>query len=114
MPTAARTMPKVAPKRAADPIFTAIEIHREAWDVYVRIDNTEPRNPALHKRAGKAADHALGILMDTVPTTLAGIRAALAYFVEFDKGCVPNTSGEYLPTLLLSPVFAAETMEGVR
>lgn len=112
MPTAAKT--KATPKPGADPIFTAIEIHREAWDVYVRIDNTEPRNPALHKRAGKAADHALCLLMETAPTTLAGIRAALAYFVECDKGCIPNTSGEYLPTLLLSPVFAAETTEGVR
>jgi hypothetical protein len=58
----------------------------------------QTRDPKLHKRAHKAARRALADLMKTAPTTLAGLRAAIAYFVNFDEGCIPETSGEYLPT----------------
>jgi hypothetical protein len=102
----ANARPLPIPK--ADPIVPAIELHRETWAAFVELDHAETRDPKLHKRAHKAARRALSDLMKTAPTTLAGLRAAIAYFVNFDEGCIPETSGEYLPTLLRSPVFATE------
>lgn len=38
--------------------------------------------------------------------TLAGARAVIAWLVELDRGRAPETSGEYLRTLLCSPLLA--------
>ena len=60
--------------------------------------------PARLSIVGQAADAAMNELMNTPPTTLAGIRAIIQYLVEWD-----NDSGYYyLPTLLRSPLLAAE------
>jgi hypothetical protein len=45
---------------------------------------------------------------ETPPTTLAGARAAIAWLVEFDEPNIPETSGEYMRTLIGSPIFAQE------
>jgi streptogramin lyase len=34
-------------------------------------------------------------------------RAAITWLAEFDDGCIPETSGKYLRTLLRAPLFAA-------
>ena len=50
---------------------------------------------------GRAADAAMYELMNTPPTTLAGMRAIIQYLVDWD-----NDSGYYyLPTLLRSPLL---------
>ena len=45
-------------------------------------------------------------LFETPPTTLAGAHAIMAWLIEFEEGCVPFKSYEYLETLLKSPIFA--------
>jgi hypothetical protein len=40
--------------------------------------------------------------------TLAAATAAIAWLVEFDKPNVPKTSGEYMRTLIRSPIFTRE------
>jgi hypothetical protein len=87
-----------------DPVFAAIERHRKAWETtHVTVDNPMPRDKAAHKAA-------LAELMDVAPTTLSGVRAVIAHFVEFDRGHIPEKGGEYLATLARSPAFAAETL----
>jgi hypothetical protein len=46
-------------------------------------------------------------LLKTPPTTLAGACEAIPWFAEYDEPNVPKTSGEYLRTLIRSPLFAA-------
>ena len=101
---------KTAPS-VADPVFAAITRHRDAWAKYVELDNENPRNDDAHARARRKANAALARSLRTVPATLAGVRAAVAYFVEWDEGCIPDDSGEYLKTLAQSPALARE--EGV-
>ena len=45
--------------------------------------------------------------METAPVTLAGAAAVIRYFIEIDDGCTRYRSGEYLLTLINSPVFAS-------
>jgi hypothetical protein len=47
-------------------------------------------------------------LLKTPPGTLVGARAIIEYLIEWDKECDPETSYEYLSTLLRSPIFAQE------
>jgi hypothetical protein len=56
---------------------------------------------------GRPADVALEEIMKTPPTTPAGARAVIEYLVEWDKDGSMETSGQYLATLLRSPVLAA-------
>jgi hypothetical protein len=39
-------------------------------------------------------------LLKTPPATLIGARAIIEYLIEWDKECEPETSYEYLSTLL--------------
>jgi hypothetical protein len=99
---------------ADDPIFELIEAHRKAWARIV--DAHENLKGALSEEAftfeikardSKVAD-AKNELLKTPPATLAGARAIIEYLIEWDKDCDPETSYEYLSTLLRSPMFAQE------
>jgi hypothetical protein len=63
---------------------------------------------AAHEAADDAETEALEALLGTVPQTRAGARAVVEYLIEFDSGCEPRTSGQYLQTLLRSPVLQSE------
>jgi hypothetical protein len=39
------------------------------------------------------------------------MRAVIAWLVEFDEGSIPEASGEYLATLLRSPVLVGSEIE---
>lgn len=107
------------PALTVDPIFAAIERHRAAEaicldtvnpaDIIWCNQNGVPLTPeavAANDAANKAEYAALTALIATVPTTLAGVRAAVTYFVEFDEANVPETSGKFMRTLLRSPALA--------
>jgi hypothetical protein len=51
------------------------------------------------------AHAAFAKLLETPPTTISGTRAIIEYLVAWDGGNVPEDSGEYLQTLLHSPIF---------
>lgn len=101
-----------------DPIFSLIERHRTAFNTFVNIipiadevaaeregrEVTEKIAVAFDA-AGDAEIVACNALVGTPPTTLAGMRAAIQWFVEYDKGCVPEVSGRFVETLARSPVF---------
>jgi hypothetical protein len=97
---------------APDPIFDLIEAHRKAWARIV--DAHENLEGALSKEAFtfeiEARWSELGDtknkLLKTPPATLVGARAIIEYLIEWDKENDPETSYEYLSTLLRSPIFA--------
>jgi hypothetical protein len=101
----------VAAARAAgnsDAIIDAIEAHSLAWGLFMDIDNMEPRDEKLRRRADQVEEKARRRLLTTPPTTLAGMRAIIEYLIKWDEHSEPETSYEYLSTLLLSPIFAKE------
>ena len=99
---------------APDPIFDLIEAHRKAWGRIV--DAHKYLEGALSKEAFtfeikarvSKVDEARNELLKTPPATLVGARAIIEYLIEWDKECDPETSYEYLSTLLRSPMFAQE------
>lgn len=95
-----------------DPIFAAIDRHKVAFNqVRVGFDRRLAREQggevtlAEREAACAAEDEALQDLIATIPTTVAGARAAIGYLVMLDQGCVPETSGKFLATLLKSPLL---------
>jgi hypothetical protein len=109
----------IAPSHPDAELFGAIERHRAAFAAFV--DTCGPTDTVLAAQQGRevtqadedayddahaAEEGALSELKATAPLTLAGMRAAIQYFVGFDEGCVPEDSGEYMATLLRSPIFA--------
>jgi hypothetical protein len=99
----------VAAARAAgnyDSIFDEIEAHSLAWALLVEIDDMKPRDEQLYRRANQVSERTHRRLLATPPTTLAGMRAIIEYLIKWDEHSEPETSYEYLSTLLLSPIFA--------
>jgi hypothetical protein len=114
--TAARDRLNVARTATpADPIFAAIERHKTAWGAYVEATCklTMPELDAYREAHDDDSGKALEEFLATPPTTLAGLRAALEYAVEFDSGCKPDTGGRIAETLLRSPLFAGMKAEGL-
>ncbi len=104
---------------AIDPVFAAIEKHRRLSAEFSRVcvltDETpelEGREPTtaendLYERAVASEDAALDELVETVPLTVAGIRAMLTHV--FDRGIFDALDGEQnkacIAAVLRSPVL---------
>lgn len=99
---------------ALDPVFLALENHKAACnllnDVCPRIDsmvnsNITEEDQAAYDEASDAELEALQDLIDTRPTSIAGLRAYLSHFSRvlfyFD-----STAQELIDGLLQSPVLA--------
>lgn len=102
-----------------DPIFSAIERHRNAWKAFEAV--CQITDEILAKRQGRAVtqededayeaaraaeESDLDNLLATVPTTKAGARAAIEHLLGYERGCPPRAAGEFAATLLRSPVLA--------
>ena len=72
--------------------------HKAAWAKFMELDD---RDLETFEEGGRAADAAMHELMNTPPTTLAGMRAIIQYLVDWDN----NSGYFYLPTLLRSPLL---------
>ena len=72
------------------------------------IEETKRCEGPLVDEVNGVLDAAKAELLETPPTTLAGARAAMAWLVEYDEPNIPETSGEYMRTLIHSPIFARE------
>ncbi len=107
----------VARTSGVDPVFAAIERHKAAEAAFVatlnpadtiwaRQHGREVADSDLSARdaASLASDDMLSELLETVPTSPAGARAALEYLVAYDDG---YHLGSFAPTLLKSPLLAA-------
>lgn len=118
---AVAVMPAVAMAQSADPIFAVIERHRAAFKEFgaasIANDSVAARmsgrdiTQADKDRLEAAQDadlEAAELLASTVPTTMAGLAAAVAWLLEYDEGCIPDTVGQFLETLATSPLL----MEG--
>lgn len=89
-----------------DPILALIDSHLELWRKAIEIEFgldycSSERRAEIHAPA-----HAVfAKLLETPPTSISGTRAIIEYLVAWDDGNVPEDSGEYLQTLLRSPIF---------
>ena len=100
---------------AADPVLPLVQAARNSWDrlgeAIDKATKVEEERPdeaeAVLASAHRILNSAMDNLLKTPPTTLAGAREAIAWFSEYDEPNVPKTSGEYLRTLIRSPLFAA-------
>ena len=102
-----------------DPIFAAIERHKQLFRIFCDLSNrtdevaaeeegrevTEADEAALDA-ASEAEMGAADELVATPPVTVAGMRAAIEHLVRYDAGCEPVALGRFLATLLESPVLA--------
>jgi hypothetical protein len=110
--TASAAVPSLG--SAPDPIFDLIEAHRKAWarivDAHENLRGvlSEDEFTAEIKARDRELDDAKNKLLKTPPATLVGARAIIEYLIEWDKECEPETSYEYLSTLLRSPIFASK------
>ena len=113
-------MPPMAILAGLDPVFAAIERHKEAWRLYGEAcpltdsiaGEQEGRvitaaDEATFEAVIDAENAALADLFETPPHTVAGMRTMIEYIVKFDEGCLPEASGPLLATLLKSPLLAA-------
>jgi hypothetical protein len=89
------------------PPFAAIARHKAAYAAYVdaTCKLTMSEVDAYRATHDDVDRKALEAFLATPPTTLAGLRAALAYAVEVDCDCVPDNAGRIAGTLLRSPIF---------
>jgi hypothetical protein len=101
---------------AADPVLALVKQVRTAWDrlgeAIDEAEKVEEERPdeaeAVLAPAQRMLDSAMGELLKTPPTTIAGACEAIAWFAEYDKASVPKTSGKYMRTMARSPIFAVE------
>jgi hypothetical protein len=81
------SLPAIAIPAQVDPVFAAIERHRQADAAHARSCLGEPRShepefaewERVEEFSCHAAHEALGDLLGTTPTTIAGCAAALRY-----------------------------------
>jgi len=94
-----------------DPVLALVAKVRAAWvrfgDALEKMGAHDDEQTLCAFEIG-AFEIAMAELLETPPMTLAGARAAIAWFVEYDEPNIPKTSGRYLPTLIRSPIFAQE------
>ena len=88
----------------SDPLIEMIDTHLEL-ELWTKATEAEFRGFADRADRHRLADAAFAKLLDTPPMTVAGARAIIEYLVAWDDGSVPETGGEYLKTLLRSPIF---------
>jgi hypothetical protein len=92
-----------------DPVLAIVAKLRATWHRLGKvIEETNLCEGPLFDEVQGVLDAAKAELLETPPTTLAGARAAIAWLVEYDEPNIPETSGEYMRTLIRSPIFAYE------
>jgi hypothetical protein len=93
----------------ADPVLAIVAKLRATWHRLGKvIEETNRCQGPLVDEVHGVLDAAKAELLETPPTTLAGAREAIAWLVEYDEPNIPETSGEYMRTLIRSPIFAQE------
>jgi hypothetical protein len=103
-----------------DPIFAAIERHKGAWEAFgatcSRTDHVlaeqEGRevteaDEAAWRAANELEEDVFEALVTLPPVNVAGMRAVIEYFVDFELDCIPDGPSKFLSALLQSPLLAA-------
>jgi hypothetical protein len=85
----------------ADPIFAAIEKHRAAEAEYFGLPERDATNVDALNRVGKACDE----MFETVPKTIFGVTAFVAYLDENGFAGMDQHFQGLLDLLLKSPVL---------
>lgn len=108
-----------------DPVFAAIEAHRCAWVVVMAaMDQADgprakqqgrtvtPADVEAKERADRVLDDTMAALQQTAPVTMAGLRAAIAYFVAWDGDEMGRDASIGLQALLRTPLFETPSRGG--
>ena len=61
---------------------------------------------AAWSAANQFEEDAFDALVTLPPVTVAGMRAAIEYFAEFESDCIPGSTEKFLSALLKSPLLA--------
>jgi hypothetical protein len=98
-----------------DPIFAVLERCRAAskelgaaaiaTDEVAARQRNQPVTQADRDRYEAAAEElgeAADLLASTVPATMTGFAAAVSWLLEYDEGCIPDTTCQFLETLAQS------------
>lgn len=106
---------------SVDPIFAAIERHRSTWAAVEAMAPIVDEVAAIREdreitqadweaseRGSAMEEQALNALLIIAPTTAAGMRAAIQCLVGYDDGRLPENIGQFLATLLKSPLFVGD------
>jgi len=101
-----------------DPIFAAIAAHRSVWVAEMaameRVDEplareqgrtVTPADIEANERASSAEKEAMAALKQTQPVTMAGLKASLAYFIDWDGDQMCEDASIGLRALLRSPLL---------
>jgi hypothetical protein len=109
-----------------DPIFAAIAAHRSAWvAVMAAMDRADeplareqgrivtPADIDAKERADRALDDAMEALKQTRPVTMAGLKAAIAYLIEWDERQMGDDARDGIQALLRTPLFEVKPRKNV-
>jgi hypothetical protein len=101
-----------------DPIFAAIKRHNDAWRAFGGtcrgIDGVVARNEgrqvteAAWSAANEVEEEAFEAFVNLPPATIAGMRAAMRYFIEFETDGIDGAPERFLTAMLASPVLKGE------
>ena len=105
--------------RLLDPVFAAIERHKEAWRAFdVACDMADgpladeqgrevtEADEAAYEACNAAEQEAKAAFLATPPITVAGARAGIAHVGWYDDGVDPETVLAFTLGLLDSPLLA--------
>lgn len=93
--TALAALPAIATPLTPDPIFAAIKTHKAAWHAWmvatdrdVSANSEDPEILAAREEADYAHVEAAWALLETMPTSNAGMVALMLYVVRFTEGAL--------------------------
>jgi hypothetical protein len=95
------------PADAADPVFAAIDASARAYDVWYGTIDDQDKDEACQKAyqfASRIDEELFDEAMATPPTTVAGVKALISWFLEHEDGMVISGQG-LLETLLACPAL---------
>ena len=108
-----------------DPVFEAIDLHRAAWCAQMATMDladgplareqgrtVTPADVETNERADRLEREAMATLKQIAPMTMAGLKAAIAYLIEWDEGEMGDDAREGLTALLGSPLFETGPQSG--
>jgi hypothetical protein len=103
----ALAVPAVAIAEPVDPIFAAIEKHRAACSALVAVMGDCENWVFVGMPEDKAEKDTRSAMLETVPTTLAGMGAMLKYIADVRELFGPDEElKEFATSLAQSPIFA--------
>jgi hypothetical protein len=113
------TLPLSIPAQAAtdDPIFAAIENHRQLfaeWGLVLKEGESSFEDNEAADAAGDVAVDAALALLTVTPTTSAGVVALLRHLANFEAACLPEFDARGIDWYAALQRHVADALEAMR